>query len=87
MIVHIGYHKTASSWLQRHVFGNPETGLQTVGKFGPDHPVRQFVRARPLEFDAAATRALFEPLLQPVHDSWSSRTACTRSSPRRRSWP
>jgi sulfotransferase family protein len=69
VIVHIGYHKTASSWLQRHVFGNPKTGLQTVGKFGPDHPVRQLVRVRPLEFDAAAVRALFEPLLQPVRDA------------------
>jgi hypothetical protein len=69
VIVHIGYHKTASSWLQRHVFGNPKTGLQTIGKLGPDHPVRQLVRARPLEFDAAAMCVLFEPLLQPVRDA------------------
>jgi len=69
VIVHIGYHKTASSWLQRHVFGNPQTGLQTVGKLGADHPVRQLVRIRPLEFDAAPMRALFEPLLQPLRDA------------------
>ncbi len=66
MIVHIGYHKTATSWLQQHVFGNPRTGLQTVGKFGDDHPVRQLVRARPFEFDAAICRAQFEPLLRPM---------------------
>jgi hypothetical protein len=66
LIVHIGYHKTATSWLQQHVFGNPDTGLGTIGKFGSDHPVRALIRARPLEFDAEACRAQFDPLIYPV---------------------
>jgi Sulfotransferase family len=69
VIVHIGYHKTATTWLQQHVFGNPRTGLQTVGKLGDDHPVRQLVRARPLEFDATVSRGQFEPLLRAVLDA------------------
>ncbi len=64
VLVHIGYHKTGTNWLQRHFFGDPRTGLQWVGKSGGDHPARQLVRARPLEFDAAVSRAQFEPLLR-----------------------
>ncbi len=64
VLVHIGYHKTGTNWLQRHFFGDSRTGLQWVGKSGGDHPARQLVRARPLEFDAAASRAQFEPLLR-----------------------
>jgi hypothetical protein len=63
VLIHIGYHKTGTNWLQRHFFGDPRTGLQWVGKSGGDHPVRQLVQARPLQFDAAASRAQFEPLL------------------------
>lgn len=66
MILHIGYHKTATSWLQRHVFAEADTGLRTVGKLGVDHPIRQLVRAPALDFDPAACRALFEPLVAPI---------------------
>jgi hypothetical protein len=64
VLIHIGYHKTGTNWLQRHFFGDPRTGLQWVGKSGGDHPVRQLVQARPLEFDAAVSRAQFAPLLE-----------------------
>jgi hypothetical protein len=67
VIVHIGYYKTGSSWLQKHFFsGDPRTGLRTIGKVGADHPARRLVRVRPFEFDAATCRAWFEPLLEPV---------------------
>ena len=49
VILHIGYHKTATSWLQRQVFANPLSPLRTIGKLGHDHPIRQLVRARPLD--------------------------------------
>jgi sulfotransferase family protein len=68
VLVHIGYHKTGTNWLQRHFFGDPRTGLQWVGKSGGDHPVRRLVRARPFEFDSAVARAHFHPLLSPVED-------------------
>jgi hypothetical protein len=68
VILHIGYHKTATSWLQRHLFSNPRSGLQTIGKVGDDHPVRQLVRAHALGFDAAAHRARLETLLGPIRE-------------------
>jgi hypothetical protein len=68
VILHIGYHKTATSWLQRQVFANPLSPLRTIGKLGDDHPIRQLVRARPLDFDAAAHRARIEALVRPILD-------------------
>jgi Sulfotransferase family len=64
VLVHIGYHKTGSNWLQRHLFRNSRTGFRWLGKTGGDHPVRQLVRALPFHFDAQATRAQFEPLVR-----------------------
>ena len=69
VLVHIGYHKTGSRWLRHLFFGNPETGYGWVGKTGEEHPVRRLVRARPLEFDAEAGRAEFEPLLAKIADA------------------
>ncbi|MEP7225698.1 MAG: sulfotransferase, partial [Actinomycetota bacterium] len=68
VLIHIGYHKTATSWLQRAYFSEPRSGLQTLGKQQGDHPVRKLIRARPLEFDAQASRAEFEPMLQAVRE-------------------
>ncbi len=65
ILLHIGYHKTGTSWLQGQLFGNPQSGMRWLGK-GEGHPVRKLVAARPLEFDAAAARASFEPLVEPV---------------------
>ena len=56
VLIHIGYHKTGTNWLQRHYFGDPRTGTKWVEKSGGDHPVRLLVQTRPLEFDAAASR-------------------------------
>ena len=62
-LLHIGYHKTGTNWLQEELFGNPRTGYRWLGKQPLTHPVHTLVRARPLDFDAAAVRAEFEPLL------------------------
>jgi hypothetical protein len=69
ILLHIGYHKTGSRWLRFLFFGNPDTGFGWVDKSGPDHPVRRLVGARPLEFDAEASRAEFEPLLRRIVDA------------------
>jgi hypothetical protein len=66
ILLHIGYHKTGSRWLRELFFGNPATGYGWVDKEGEEHPVRRLVAARPLEFDAAAARAEFEPLLAKI---------------------
>jgi hypothetical protein len=66
VLVHIGYHKSGSNWLRRHFFGDPRTGLGWVGKSSKEHPVRRIVAARPFEFDAAASRAEFAPLVESI---------------------
>jgi hypothetical protein len=63
LLVHIGYHKTGTNWLQEELFGNPRTGYRWLGKQPLTHPVHTLVRARPFEFDAAAVRSDFEPML------------------------
>jgi hypothetical protein len=62
ILIHIGYHKTGTSWLQNRLFADPRSGMRWLGKW-KSHPVRRLVAARPLEFEAAAARAAFEPLL------------------------
>ena len=68
ILIHIGYHKTGSGWLRRLFFVNPDTGFGWIGKSKPSHPVRRLVAVPPFEFDAAASRAEFDPLLQRVED-------------------
>ena len=63
-LVHVGYHKTGTNWLQEELFGNPRTGYRWLGKQPLTHPVHTLVRARPFDFDAAAVRAEFEPMLR-----------------------
>ena len=61
-LVHIGYHKTGTSWLQRFLFRNADVGFHSAGK-GPGTPVTSFVATRPLDFDADRARDEFEPAL------------------------
>jgi hypothetical protein len=60
-LVHIGYHKTGTSWLQKHLFQSPS--LAWTGK-RRDAAVNQLVLARPLEFEAERVRAAFAPELE-----------------------
>ncbi len=62
LLVHIGYHKTATNWLQRVWWSDRETGYRWLEK-PRSGPLRQLVLERPLEFDAASMRAAFDPLL------------------------
>jgi len=63
ILVHVGFHKTATNWLQAVFFGDPATGYRWLGKRPLTHPVHRLVRDRPVEFDAAAVQAEFEPLV------------------------
>lgn len=65
VLVHIGYAKTATSWLQEHLFANEGTGLGWIRKEA-GNPVRRLIDDDPLDFDAAATRAAIDPLLDAV---------------------
>jgi sulfotransferase family protein len=68
-LVHIGYHKTGTNWLQEEVFADPSTGYRWLGKRPLSHPVHRLVRDRPLEFDAGALREEFEPMLRSAEDA------------------
>jgi len=64
--VHVGYHRTATSWLQKNVFANPAAGFGWVGKKQPDHPVRQVISLPWSEFDAGVLRERFDALTDPI---------------------
>jgi hypothetical protein len=63
VLIHIGYPKTATSWLRPRFFGNPDTGYLWLSN-SKGQPVHRIVRDRPLEFDGADVRREFEPLLR-----------------------
>ncbi|MBX3486145.1 sulfotransferase [Phenylobacterium sp.] len=54
LLIHVGYHKTGTTWLQRILF-RPEYGYRPI----MDHEdvFRWFLRPHGLDFDEAATRA------------------------------
>lgn len=66
VLIHVGYHRTASSWLQKYLFSHPKSGLRWIGKAKDDHPVRQLIMLRWSEFEPGAVRALFDPYLERV---------------------
>jgi len=56
-LIHIGYHKTASSWLQHKVFADERAGFLWVGR---DFEARKWiVRPNALDFDPATVRARY----------------------------
>ena len=54
-LIHIGYHKTASTWLQRHFFSRHDLGLCRIDMDLPFHNLH------PLRFSAAAYRSHYHP--------------------------
>jgi sulfotransferase family protein len=73
LLIHIGYTKTATTWLQRHLFRDPATGfgwLETngdrPGRPDRDSPVRQLVSSSALDVDTAALREDFARLIGSV---------------------
>ena len=69
VLIHIGYHKTGTNWLQRRFFSDPETGYRWLGKRPASHPVRRFVRDRPFEFEPPAVRAALDPLIAEAEEA------------------
>ena len=62
VLLHVGYHKTGSSWLQRRVFAAPESGFEWLGR--PWQARQQIVAPHPLAFDPAAARAHYQPEIE-----------------------
>jgi hypothetical protein len=69
-LIHIGYHKTGSSWLQKYLFSTKAgVGFTTFSK-GPDGPInRLIVSPNPLDFDPAAARRRFRRLIREARDA------------------
>jgi hypothetical protein len=63
VLIHIGYHKTGTNWLQRQLFSDPATGYRWLGKRPVTHPVRRFVKDGSFEFDPVSVRAALEPMI------------------------
>ncbi len=60
LVIHIGYPKAGSSWLQEIVFNSPDFGFASV----PRHDISlDFGVPGPFEFNPKATHARYEPLL------------------------
>ena len=68
VLIHIGYHKTGTNWLQRELFRESATGYRWLGKRPASHPIWAIVNARALEFDAASVRAGLEPRVRKAED-------------------
>jgi hypothetical protein len=68
VLVHIGYHKTGSNWLQHVLFEDPATGYAWLGHETRDHPVRRVIHDRPLEFDAGEVRRRLEALARDAEE-------------------
>ena len=58
MLLHVGYHKTGSSWLQRRFFSQRELGFRRITTRGL--PIQD---PHPLHFDAEAYRAHYAELV------------------------
>lgn len=78
LLIHVGYAKTASSWLQRFGFENPATGFRPL--FGSDVAMRQqalehFVRPGPFMFDVWSSSQQAGPIA--IKRARSSGDKCT----------
>jgi Sulfotransferase domain len=54
-LIHVGYHKTGTSWLQRQLFRDAAAGFWWGGK-AEDSPVNRLIAVSPLEWDERRAR-------------------------------
>lgn len=68
-LIHIGYHKTASTWLQHQLLNNPDANFERYMKKGQIQ--KHIVEPHPLDFDAEAVKEFYETLVpeNPEHVS------------------
>jgi hypothetical protein len=64
LLVHIGYHKTGTAWLQNAWWSDPTTGYKWISEHSGKHPVRRIVLERPFEFDAEDIRRKLDKLVE-----------------------
>jgi hypothetical protein len=60
-IVHIGYHKTGTTWLEKRLFDRPEVGFESISLA---RQISDFVWVHDLDFDPARYRAELAPRVE-----------------------
>jgi len=58
MLIHVGFPKTGSTWLQEDMFSNPSTGFWSPWTF---EVKEQYLLSNPYRFSAERARRLFQP--------------------------
>ena len=69
LLVHVGYHKTGTTFLQRRVFSDRSMGFLSESRCQSNLATREFLTREPLSFDASSARAAFMPMLE---EAWSA---------------
>ena len=64
LVIHIGLHKTGTTWLQRRVFCDAKMGFISTANGQSNEATDAFITVDPLAFDAERARARFEPMLE-----------------------
>ncbi len=62
-LLHIGYHKTGTTWLQQHVFSNRRLGFVSPFRKQDELP-SLLIYPNPLDFDAVGARARLLPAVE-----------------------
>lgn len=60
LLIHIGYHKSGTTWLQHELFCKSALGFQAPWGLQSHLAIERFVLANPLTFDPEQTRAVLE---------------------------
>lgn len=66
MLIHVGLHKCASTWLQSQLFDYPQRGFHSPWGRLPGHAVTEFVTVDPLLFDPSNARRRLEEAARPA---------------------
>ncbi|WP_013321754.1 sulfotransferase [Gloeothece verrucosa] len=64
LLIHIGYPKTASTWLQKTIFNDPKVGFISPWGSPSGLAVNQFITTNSFRFCPESTYKIFEPGLQ-----------------------
>lgn len=65
LLIHLGLHKTGTTWLQRRLFADEAMGYLSLTPTGQSNDATDaFVTCDPLAFDPEAARERFRPLLE-----------------------
>lgn len=67
LLIHIGFHKTGSTWLQQCLFGDAARGFSSLSDTPRHALVERFVLPDPLGYDGAAMAAQYRPAIDAAH--------------------